>query len=107
MPRWLSFATGMLLVPAPARATASTLVGNLDRVHVRRAHEDRVRMTDLGRDLVPVARQPLEPAHRDVVEREDLERWHGRMRAASAVAALEFLHVVDERLARRPCGIAL
>ena len=73
MPRLLSFATGMLLVPAPARATATTLVGNLQRVHVRRAHEDRVRVTDLGSHFVPIARQPLEAAHRDVVQRQDLE----------------------------------
>ena len=73
MPRLLSFATGMLLVPAPARATATTLVGNLQRVHVRRAHEDRVRVTDLGGDFVAIARQPLEPAHGDVVQRQDLE----------------------------------
>ena len=72
-PRLLSFATGMLLVPAPARATATTLVGNLHRVHVRGAQQDRVGMADLGGDFVPIARQPLEAAHGDVVQRQDLE----------------------------------
>ena len=64
MPRWLSFATGMLLVPAPARATASTLGGNLDRVHVGRSHQDARRVADLGRDFVAIARQALEAAQR-------------------------------------------
>ncbi len=47
-------------------------LGNLHRVHVRRAQQDRVRVADLRGDLVEIARQPLEPADGDAVEREDL-----------------------------------
>ena len=46
---------------------------DLHRVHVRRAQQDRVRVADLGGDLVEIARQPLEPADGDVVERQNLE----------------------------------
>ena len=73
MPRFESCATGMLFVPAPARATALTLVGHVHLVHVRRAHQDRVGVADLGGDLEAIARQALQPADGDVVEREDLE----------------------------------
>ena len=43
MPRRLSSATGMLLVPAPARPTARTESGTANVVHVGRAHQDRIR----------------------------------------------------------------
>ena len=63
MPRWLSFATGMLLVPAPARATASTLAG----ISIECTSAERTRIAsgcaDLRGDFVAVARQSLEAAH--------------------------------------------
>ena len=40
-------------------------------------------MADLGGDLVTIARQALEAAHRDVVQREDLERIMVRLAHAS------------------------
>ena len=49
-PRALSAATGMLLVPAPARPIACTLAGMSMRVHVGRAHQDRVRVGDVLAD---------------------------------------------------------
>ena len=44
-------------------------------VHVRGAQQDRIGMTDLGGDLVALARQAFQPAHRDVVEGEDPESF--------------------------------
>ena len=75
MPRWLSFATGMLLVPAPARATASTLAGISIACTSAERTSNRIGPHQFGRDFVAIARQALEPAQRDVVESLDLE--HG------------------------------
>src|SRR5690606_22900514 len=49
---------------------------NIHLMHVSRAHQHRIRMTDLGSDFVAVPRQAVQSAHGNVVEREDLER-HG------------------------------
>ena len=63
---------------------------NLDRVHVGRTDEQRIRPHEFGRNFVAVARQPLEAAQRDVVEGLDLEqryplvRWNSRMYSTSA-----------------------
>ena len=43
MPRRLIASTGMLLVPAPARPMARTRGRDAERVHVGRAHQDRIR----------------------------------------------------------------
>ncbi len=63
--------------PAPARATAFTLVAIGDFVHVGRAHQDRVGFGDVVRDAVEIRRQPIEAVARDVVEGLDLEHAVG------------------------------
>ena len=46
---------------------------NLDRVHVGRTNQQRIRPHEFRRDFVAVARQSLEAAQRDVVEGLDFE----------------------------------
>jgi hypothetical protein len=57
-------------------------------MHVGGAHEDRVRMADLGGDLVAIARQAIESRNCDVVERENLEARHPRRRSKSAMKSV-------------------
>ena len=52
-------ATGMLLVPEPARPMASTDSRDRSSVQVGRPHQDGVRVGDVGRDREPVPGQPL------------------------------------------------
>ncbi len=76
-------------------------------VHVRRAQQDRVGMADLGGDLIAIARQALQPAHRDVVQREDLEGLlsHASSRTScmkSTSALTPSIGIALYRLARMP-----
>ena len=73
MPSFENFATGMLFVPAPARAIAFTLAGRSILCMSAERTKHRIGMTDLGGDFVSIARQALETADGDVVEREDFE----------------------------------
>ena len=75
-PILLSFGTGMLFVPAPARPTASSESGQLHVVHLEGPQQDRLGTGDLGGHLVAIARQPVEARDGDAVQRANLERRH-------------------------------
>ena len=59
-PRCDISATGMLLVPAPARPMALTLRGIVHAMHVVRAHEDRVGLVDALADGVAFVRKAVQ-----------------------------------------------
>ncbi len=75
-PSLLSFATGMLFVPAPARPTASSESGSVMSCILNERSRIASGRADLGRDLVAIARQPVEARDGDAVQRADLERRH-------------------------------
>lgn len=65
MPFSLISLTGMLFTPAPARPIPGG--GHFHAVHLGGAHQDGVRVLDLGGDLVLVARQTVQANGRDIV----------------------------------------
>ena len=65
----ISFETNQAAERAQQHAVAR-LFGEEAVVHVVRSDEYRVRVTDLGGNLVATSRQPLETLDRDVIERQ-------------------------------------
>ena len=94
-PRSLICFTGMLLVPAPARPIAFTWRRDLHRVHVVRAHQDRigVRSTWLP-TRIALRGKALEPDLRDVVERQ----YAKYVPCLSHDFSSKFAHEFDQRL---------
>ena len=69
---------------------------NRHRMHVVRAHQDRVGMVDLLADDIAVGRKPQQRLRRDVVQRENLKFRH--FDATRFGVAFELAQIVDQRL---------
>ena len=90
------------VVRARARpADREQRVGQRHVVHLERAQQDRVGAADLGRDLVAIARQPVEARHGDAVQRADLEGRHRAHPCRFAKSAMNAIERVDARFRHR------